>query len=325
MLSLKQIVEKESFLIVDSNILTSSTIMDEIYDAKRFKHISVDSLQPKLQHFQQSYEILIAPNTNIVDTVVDEFRPLKIRLSDKLSYLIKNERGLNYERREYHEDNEPPQRIILEQICEYLPKIEGRLKRKIFKPANQEIYTELVDLMKYLRTKLNLKKFYERDKSHYRHPYESKNPHCTDEKIAATALYNVLYECSPTSVLTNDPDITILASGFSQIAANKTFAPENKILRARTQTNPIRIYTSNISAKFNEYSCCTSILIKNEDSREFALYKRGSSEKLSDEETAEGKQLISHCIKNIVEQSRSAHSGLEQLPKKIETPIITTA
>jgi hypothetical protein len=303
-ISLVELVKREKLAFLDSNALTCSSFTYELYECQRFRQVNIQHLEQVAEHLAQIHGVLGEPGVRIIDGVANEFRSLKQILIEKSDFLKKSDKRLAY-RKKYipQESLDTAQESLFNQICWRLPKLEEKLSRRIFKPEKPEAYQELVELLKYLRTELHLHK---QGNDNYPQQYKNKRfDHreiCTDQKIAAAAIYSSICEGTSNAIVTNDSDIIILAGSFCSIISNNAFAAERDKIHSLIKANPSRMYKSDDQENYYLYADLNTIPNQN---RPLRLCEYDTKKQLSPEKNEEARQKIASCLKTLVRYSSS--------------------
>jgi len=238
--TLKDILNKEGFILFDSSILFSFDLLGEIYDYRRYQNLDEKNLQKAKEELYTYIEFLNDEKVFVIKEVVEELDRVKRILSEKAKtfndwedYMIR----VNKETSKRVEEK----RSEFNEICLLTNNVVKTAKKSLYKPEDKDRYEKFVKAVKFATKDLKRPVHrIRREPRRYRREYEYLG---TDEKIIA-ALYNASFEGHPPVAVSRDSGLCkILVISYNTFASEKLY-PYNKLFLEKIEENPIGIYLS---------------------------------------------------------------------------------
>lgn len=257
MVELKDILDAEEIILIDSSIKRGHGFAWEVYETGKYSQVDIKMLKKAILDTKVFEELLYYPNVYTINGVVKEIKGFEKVVNAKV-------KDLDYKRKFRAYSKSLKQKISKreEEVKTLFNELQQRAysarklaeQKKInrfpkFANVNDPVYESLLNMTKLLSRKLKLKTdtghvmgFREKDRS------EDSD---TDEKLVST-LYriNMMGECA--SIASKDYDIQVLLGVVTRVIGSDSFLPYNEKFRKRNIESPFVLYFYNIGAEMYE-------------------------------------------------------------------------
>ena len=247
-LTLQSVLQQADYVLCDNSTFGqgkgSDWYWDFIYPIHRFSELDFNSIQRQIEYTKSSLNLLAHPKTFVVSGVSSEILTIVNILSDKISFLLGEEkRSLRRSGKRFtdHSENESVEKVMLNELCNLLHVSYQQSKRSELARRNNEKYNFLERIVLSVTENTGAKVDYEKVYHPNRGPKKVEDFH-TSEQLIATALYLSVSESKSCSILTRNSNIRrILFNTLSYLTY-----PDKSVYRgvidSATKKNNIRVY-----------------------------------------------------------------------------------
>ena len=245
---------------VDNQILLSDNVsaveegknifQDHMFHISEYHQLTPDLLRSLAKAAEGLKEWWSYENLYTTETVYDEFRKYCEVARTKLKWLNKR-LGMKFFDSKHDQDMKEvyiERKQILEDICFDFFETSRRVKRRIIKTQNHDVYQDIRGLTKYVADNTIVKHNYG---SQYGVLCNKKGDGDGDEALASMALYKSLIDQMDVAVFTNDSDIHRILHNTCNYLFNNNYPVRNLI------DHPIKVYFVNTEAEAFQVTFCS--------------------------------------------------------------------
>lgn len=248
-LNLREILDKESFILMDSSFLGQRrNFAQAIYSKKGYKQLEECFLQKQIEKLEKDLEILKEPKIKVLEETVKELEEFQRIVNEKARSFNRNLYILDKKKIKYSEEAIYNKKLF-EKICLLSLEKLKKVKDKVYRP-NSVYYEPFYEIVKLITEKENLKRPKKIPEWYKIKEYrrEGLDWH-TDEKIVA-ALFASLFS-EPLSAITKDYHLRLIFKEVGELLLCPDLAPYNLSLSFLMKNKKAKLYYYNV--KKDEY------------------------------------------------------------------------
>lgn len=262
--TLKEILDSNSEVILDSSAERSTSFLWEIFESRDYSHLNANDIRDEILNYQRFLDALEHPNARTTHEITQEIRTHAEKLGEKTSYLKDPKEiyrhgagNLNKKHRKWNKKKkgegltdslqiDPSNQKLLETLQEnvfHAYQISRSKELEITDPDYKTFAEAIIQLERLLHLKQDTAYFLgksDEDRAHYSD---------TDEKITATILWQSMFSNQSPALVTLDQDFIRLFGALPRLLGSDTFLPYNQLFRKRVTENPFRLYYTNDRTK----------------------------------------------------------------------------
>jgi len=255
--SLNEILDKEEFVLIDTNAIEgdySHSFGEEIYSLLDFSEFDTEKLDLLLSSFRHGLSVMQLPNVRTIESVADEIRDFSVVLGNKLSYVHVDKKSTRkYSRKQVRAVRINESKMKAARVNEAkLKELQDLMYQLSLAAGSKDVYSQnefcidsecsdiLLEITKRIDMAIKLKP--SKPRYHPNKVLDSSRRTDTDERLVV-ALYSLaLYPKKHASLVSGDTDFVRLLGVLPRLMGAYEFMPYNARFRESLVDNPFKFY-----------------------------------------------------------------------------------